>query len=221
MSKKAILRDEKGRFASFQIKSCEELAYVLGVYYGDGTVEDLGQHGKRISLFSTTSKFNESFEKSLRNIGLNPFRDYLDRKPYSICGKKASSRWKRVHRTVCYSTKLYELIQSLGAKRNINLKELKGLILKKRQYIINFLRGLYESDGSCRRHGLYIGGTNKRLMQFTKHCLSSLGFHFHWSAEDRSKSGYKTLYRIRLTRDAEITRFLKTINPCIKRGGYL
>jgi DNA-binding transcriptional regulator WhiA len=181
----------------------------------------MGNHGKRIFLCSTTPNFNTSFEESLRNLGLNPFRDFIDRSPRSICGGKISL-FKRAYRTVCYSSKLYNLIENLGFKENIDVKGLKAM-LEKREYIINFLRGLYESDGSYSRHGkygqaLYIGATNKKLIQFARNCTSSLGFNFAWSEEDRSKNGFKTLYRIRISNREEIKQFLKIINPCIKRG---
>lgn len=206
---------------TLKIRTSEDLAYVLGVYYGDGTIEDIGQHGKRIMLFSVTPEFNACFEKSLRSIGLNPFRDFLDRAPKPICGKKVN-KLKRVYRTVCYSTKLYELIERLGFKKNVDVEGLQRLIFSERGYIINFLRGFYESDGSYSRCGrgrqLYIGVTNKKLIQFAKYCTSLLGFKFRLNEEDRSKKGYKTLYRICLTRYAEVTKFLETINPCIKRG---
>lgn len=220
-----ILRDKKGQFQPLKIKTSKDLAYVLGVYYGDGSIEDLGEHGKRIILYSSTPKFNAAFEEGLINIGLNPFRDFSDRKPYSICGKKPSNHWKRSYRTVCYSSKLYELIESLGFKDNIVVKGLKERIFKKREDIINFLRGLYESDGSYSRQGkygqsLYIGATNKKLIQFARECTSSLGFIFAWSKEDRTKNGYKPLYRIRISNREEIKRFFKIITPCIKRGHF-
>lgn len=185
----------------------EDLAYVLGVYYGDGTVET-SERGKRIVLFSVTPEFNGSFEKSLKVLGLNPSRNFSDRKP----------NWKRIYRTVCYSTELYNLINRLGFKRDIKVEELRKLIFNKTCFI-NFLRGFYESDGSHREHQLYMACTNRKLMEFLYGCVAMLGFRFHWTKEDRSEKGYKNLYKISLSKKLEIAKFLETITPCIK-GGY-
>lgn len=84
-------------------------------------------------------------------------------------------------------------------------------IFKKREYMIRFLRGFFDTDGSVYRlrFGIQISLTNKSapLLASLQKMLHILGYH---------PSGM-SLYRVYVTRREEVIRFFQEVNPANRK----
>jgi intein-encoded DNA endonuclease-like protein len=104
-----------------------DLAYILGVLRGDGWVSD-AKNSWRIVLNQTREAFARSFEKALRNIGLNARTTVLAHK--GLYMTRASSA---------------EFVQWY---KSLSLNQIEEMVQAKRDFEIAFIRGFYESEGS-------------------------------------------------------------------------
>ncbi len=185
----------------------EDLAYVLGVIFGDGCAY-YGKTSWYVQLTTTSETFNRSFENALKKLGYTVTTD--------IEKRKAPSHWKKQWRTYACSVELVRWVKKL--REDINkLKEL----IKTKEYVIAFLRGFYESEGSLKRNGahsvsLTISNTNKYLVEFVEELIEKIGFKT--SVYTIQKKGRrKTAYEINLLGTyKEKLAFLEIIKPCEK-----
>ncbi len=194
------------------------LAYILGVLYGDGTVFKYyhkrdGNYRFGISLQVTQKKFALSFKQALEKLGFKPrFSFYPPRKRHTV---------------EQYSEEFYHWFKALSPD---GLRDLLNDNFCARE----FIRGFYESEGClsterykqrCRykdkiyeykRTGcsLSMTNTNLEILTLVKNCLTKLGLSFRMSI--RRCPGRKILYRIYTAKRKTIARFLDVIKPCIK-----
>jgi len=178
------------------------LAYVLGVLKGDGWVSDV-KSSWRIVLNQTREAFARSFEKALRNTGLNARTTVL--------------RHKGLYVTRASSAEFAKWYKSLG------LNQIEEMVLAKRDYEIAFIRGFYESDGSNVigkkgprggfRWSLQIVCKDYKLISMVQRILDRLGYNF--ALYSRSE---RELYLLQSWRKEENFIFLKEIQPCIKNS---
>jgi len=191
------------------------LAYILGVCYGDGSIckyYDRGCKGYRhvISLEVVREKkikIAVEFKKALENIGFNP--------NFSIYSQKGAYRVRQ------YSEEFYHWFKALSSD---DLRKM----LSRNYYMNAFVRGFYECDGClCRLHDknaphllkyqLSMANTNLEILLFIKDYLEKVGISLGISKRTNSNPKlWKDIYLLCTGSKEKITRFLETINPTIK-----
>jgi intein-encoded DNA endonuclease-like protein len=183
------------------------LAYILGVLKGDGNVNlfpDRGYRRPRIRLKATSLRFVYSFHEALKKIGLNP---------HLRLAKSKNSKWRDAFESCAYSREFYEWYQRL------TLDDIYELIKSNDEMVSQFIRGLYESEGSLSRHWLrVISNTNLNLVKLVQTLLLSRNFKTTIVRDNSpEQKGWKTVYHLNLRGGKkEIKRFLDWIKPCIK-----
>lgn len=188
----------------------QELSYVIGVTLGDAGIYNVpSERGERLRFYMQVK--NETFARSvynaLKKLGLNPFM-YKTRKrgrEYFCVGANSTyfGRWFRRQ----------------------GMKGVKRIITLGHGNTIAFIRGFYESEGSCferpdqpGNYMISICNTDTGLLLFVKTLVQRMGFHPSVTIiKDTRKPWYKDLHRLYLYRQEEITKFLSMIDPCIKK----
>jgi len=172
----------------------------MGVLLGDGWVSKDKKKRCRIHLEVKDGAFAHSFANSLSEINLNP-TVWFNR-------NRRHGRWF----VQGYSKKFYEWFHSLI------MKDIHALLVDKR-YKKEFIRGLYEAEGSYRfrpnrnnRLEVRLFNTKLELLSLCKACLECLGFKISLQ-HSRSTSCY-TLNL--LGGDSQTYRFFRIIKPAIK-----
>lgn len=174
-----------------------ELAYVVGILIGDGSV---GNRSIRLSVKEET--FAISFAEAMNKIGL-PARIY---------------RHTRFDKPKPLTTFTCQTRSSIFIKWYNEL----DLPCLAKQFPIDFLRGFYESEGSYSpRNGLYICNSDFPKLELVTDCLKLLGFasttikqYIYPNPRIKNK---KPMYRIGL-HTKESRNFLIQVKPCIKGG---
>ena len=184
------------------------MAYVLGVMAGDGACTRFRSRRGRlhyvIHLTTKDEEFARSFAEALKQIGVKTVKVY--------CYETKNPRWHPYYWHVFANCKF--LVEWL---MNIGVEELRSEVVG---FERDFIRGFYESDGSIyviNRRYLCIEMVNRdeKLIALVKELLDNLGYHFMLDIDQRKDGGVD--YRLRLTRQDEISRFLREVNPVIKR----
>lgn len=178
------------------------LAYILGVCYGDGSVcryYDKWSKGYRyvISLEVPEKELALSFKAALEKHEFKPKLSYY--------------LPKNVYRVRQYSKGFYNWFKA------ISLGDLTNLF-QDASYATGFIRGFYESEG-CLYHGtdiqLSIANTNLEVLKLIGASLKRGGISCSLSELSPNKWRKKRCYRLHIGRRS-IALFLKTINPRIK-----
>jgi intein-encoded DNA endonuclease-like protein len=164
----------------------KDLAYILGVIKGDGSVM---LRDYVIKLTVKDKVFAESFLRSLNNIGLNSHMSIYKHK-------------KKIYYQVRAFSKNFYLWY-----KNLKLEEIiKG-------FESDFLRGFYESEGSCcKKIYLIITNTDKLLINLILSILTKFNI-LHKVYVRKTLTSKKIVYDIYI-KDRE--KFLDFISPCIK-----
>jgi len=191
-----------------------DLAYILGVLYGDGYVRKTADRYPAycIALQSVDRMFVESFASALRRIGLNPY----------ICGP-----YGKVYYTSATSVVFFRWFKSLTLEKVEMTLNGKEVLMKA------FIRGLYESEGSTgtyiareKRRGyshqiwrVVICNTHRALLEMAQRFLDRLNYKFFLSkgSMKHSKWQKKPIYSLRTDRRNQVFRFHAEIQPCIKQ----
>ena len=185
----------------------ENMAYILGVLFGDGNVNKNGSQ-YRIQLNNTRKSFAESFAKALRLIGLHPCF-------YTVKLSKKDPKHSDVLCVVATSKMFYNWFKGL------TLIDVRRLLIRDIKYTKGFLRGFYESEGTlqhrtknCWRIRIY--NSNVKILNIIQNLLTYLGFNhsFHQSKRKKTKDEYSVDI---LGGTKETFRFLSEVNPCIKK----
>lgn len=163
--------------ARWRPKPSSELAYVIGVLMGDGTL-CRHQHKYDIELKAMDKCFTQIFSKALSKTLGKPYRE------------PEWTGWRRGWK-VYYSSKAFYTWY-----KKQNLKTLKPYIEHNKETVKNFLQGLYDSDGSnyrCVRVELF--NSNLELLIYVKHLLKK---YFNITARGpylKTKAGTKMIIR--------------------------
>ncbi len=209
------LHDPRNRLNSVKLEPSPELAYVIGVMFGDGSVSfrKSGRSYKyRIRLKVVDREFAEEFKRCLEALGLKPsIRLERDR---SRC-----DRWcVEVNSKILYEflsqpkEKLFEVVEKFPAE---------------------FLRGFFDSEGCVywheRRKRLMItaGNYDLELLQFVQRILASLNIHskiYLQAYEGKSvriRNEYyeykQNFYRLEIYRRSALAEFAKNVRLSILR----
>jgi len=158
------------------------LSYILGVIKGDGWIL-INRKKKRyvIGLTVISKKFALEFLNNLKQIGLKPRMIIKKNKYYQV---------------VANSKKLCLWIKNLDLKKFLKSKKSK----------IQFLKGFYESEGSCYDR-IRIFNTNEKLMKFVFDILRELNFNPTMNCYNYKRENSKPIYVISINRKNEIKNF--------------
>lgn len=171
----------------------EDLAYIFGVYLGDGSVfrnEEMYSYGFQLQV--KDYEFACSVRDVLKRLGLNP-------KLYEY----------KLYRVFCYSKQLYERLTQTPIDEPLRWSpDLQGA----------FVRGLYESEGCIYFNGYswyvhVVCNTNTKLMDVVESILCQHNFDVkRWVSHPKVR-----MENLRLRGGkGEVKRFLCWIRPCIK-----
>jgi len=190
-------------FAQPKLTSSTSLAYILGVIFGDGYISiykrDDGTSYK-IGLNVKEKKFALEFMSALRQIGLNPNMCFDSKYFYRVsCANKVFVEWFK----------------------NQTLNDVKHFIEVDKFFIIYFIKGFYESEGTCikGRNLIRISNTNCKLLNLISTLLSKLKIESKINGPYIRNTAYSKNvheYQLNINKQKDSEKFLKLINPCIK-----
>ncbi len=151
-------KGEKPPLARWIPKPSKELAYIIGVLYGDGSLY-INRHCYKIQLMVNDYEFAEIFSKNMARL--------LNKKYVKPKWNKIENRWVAIY----FSKAFYTWYKQQ------NLDTLKPYIEYSRETVANFLRGLYDSDGGHyiykkkRYSRIHLSNNNKDLLRYVQHLL--------------------------------------------------
>ncbi len=186
-----------------------ELAYVLGVLYGDGNITKCG-YKHIITLEVKDLEFAEFFSKTVSKL--------LNKKYIAPKWDKSDNEWR-----VVYHSKAFYVWY-----KEQTLETLKPYIEHNKGYVASFLRGVYDSEGNhykSKKKGTQIrlSNNNLKLLNYVQHLLkkyfdiTATGPYLNGKAGEESKMGNRTIkrrhdnYRIEISRRQHTQRFLSEI----------
>lgn len=192
----------------------EDLAYILGIIIGDGCVcVNKNNNCYKILLNTTSKEFVDSYTNTMGRLGFHVRIKYLDMK---IKSEKWNNQW-----IACTDNRGFA-----EWYRGIDIVWINGFLRNKKQKI-EFVRGFYESEGSCYKvktrgyYELVITNTNKNYAQLIFDLINDLGFSFRWYEYQPKNLNHKRVYTLHIRGGVkEIQRFINIVNPVIKRGGF-
>ncbi|MHC1594535.1 MAG: LAGLIDADG family homing endonuclease, partial [Methanotrichaceae archaeon] len=210
--------------------SCDRklLAYVLGVYFGDGYVTI----SKKTYIFGLNVKdkeFADEVYDVLVRLGFNPcYTFYIYWYDYDHDGKKEVS--------VYHSVKVFDREFVLWLSR-LDVDDLRRL-LRTREERLRFVRGFYDSEG-CYYRGWYYDkrkkkhcfirkiimvNSNRRLLEFVKEILEDLGIRcssvflgIRKGTVIDGRAFKEDVWRLQVSRKGSVDRFLSLVGSCIPR----
>ncbi|NJE26330.1 DNA endonuclease [Thermococcus sp. MV5] len=191
------------------------LAYIIGVYFGDASINIHGNYKYRVRLKVIDKEFAEAFARALKEIGANP-RIY----------EESDGRRKRFV-TEATSKGVYYLLN----------KPKEILFEIARTHPTEFLKGFFDSEGtfnfnSKQGYG-YLSASNYdiEVLEFCRGLLKSLGIESRITLTKRKGTKVKLwgkeyeyssdLYEIRVYRKENIFKFYQLIGFTISRKQQL
>jgi len=195
-------------FVKPNLKPSISLSYVLGVLLGDGSTciykDKYGDNHYNVSLSVKNIFFAKEFNKSLRNIGLHP----------TICFDA-----QRKYRVTAYSKFFVDWFRKIG------LNDIEKLLSRK-SYILFFVKGFYESEGSYIKSKklVSISNTNHDLLLFVQKILLKTNIKSNVYGPYRRKhnfDGYKYFANesyLLVSKQNESKKFIKLVNPIFKNS---
>jgi len=220
-------RDEQGKFSvghtlnrgTYIIKpnlhmSCD-LAYILGVIYGDGYVYR-NNNEYIVGLHVVNRVFIEEFRGRLASIGLHPSKVYESIEQTSINGHS-------------YQTKMYRVVAGSNMfgdfVKQLSYNDLYTLLLINKKFIYSFLKGIFESEGTVHENGMHglslviLYNTDKDLIELTNNLLKYLGYSCSVLINKKESKNRKRCYYVNITGGSKKKlELLKALNPVIKNN---
>jgi DNA-binding transcriptional regulator WhiA len=174
------------------LKKNGDLAELIGVVLGDGHIEFFPRtESLTIACNAKNKGFIERYKKLMK--------EFFDKNPYE--GRVAKN--KNCVRLRVYQKNISKRLRlPLGSRKDINFKTPRW-ILKNKEHLKRYLRGLYEAEGSfCVHKPTYtykflFGNRNESLLNNVYGALKILGFHPHKSRYQIQVSKKKEVYRIK------------------------
>jgi len=169
-----------------------DLAELIGVILGDGHIESFP---RTESLTISCNSENKGFIRRYKNL----MWKFFDKKPYEgRTGRNVNCIRLRVYQKNI--SKRFKIPS--GNRGNIDFKT-PYWVLKKREHLIRYLRGLYEAEGSFCVHKptctykFLFNNSNKSLLENVYQGLIVLGFHPHRSKCQIQVSRKEEVYKIK------------------------
>lgn len=168
------------------------LAELIGVVLGDGHI---GRFPRTEGLTISSNSNNIGFIKRYTRL--------LERLFKTKCYQGRNEKFKNCIRIRVYQKEISKRLEiSTGARKNQSI-EIPQWILKNKRYLIRYLRGLYEAEGSfCVHRPTYtykflFSNRNESLLRNVYQALKILGFHPHESKYKIQISRRKEVYKIK------------------------
>jgi hypothetical protein len=169
-----------------------DLAELIGVILGDGHI---GKFPRTESLTIASNANNLGFIKRYANLLSKLFNTKASR---SYSGKFTNCVRIRI-----YQKKISERLNiPAGSRKKQNIK-IPLWILQNKKYLVRYLRGLYEAEGSFCTHRptytykLLFSNRNKSLLKNVFRALKILGFHPHKSPDKIQVSRKEEVYQLK------------------------
>nr|WAI02718.1 MAG: helix-turn-helix domain-containing protein [Candidatus Methanoperedens sp.] len=177
------------------------VSYILGVAFGDGSITHTsGNRSYVVSLTTKDGAFAESFEGSLKRVGLNP------------CVYRDRTYWK----VVGHSRQLYKFVQS----KKLHLEEVVEYC-RSDESRVQFVKGFYESEGHDRGNGrgVKLNNTNRDVLEMVRmFLLESLDISAVYSTTTRNSAQndrWKDVYTLYVPSRFK-SLFMSRVKPVIK-----
>jgi len=172
----------------------ETLSYILGVYHGDGYIS---QAGNTISMQNDSKVFIESFASALTKANLNPsIRERVRDHDYN------GSEWTS-ESYVCEASS----VAIVNWIANMDTCSLHQYV--RRNAPLQFVRGMYESDGSWASKQMRIAGTDKPVLTICSQILDAVNINHSLRTD---KNDYTEVFIYKNSRE----RFINCVDPVIK-----
>jgi len=171
-----------------------DLAELIGMVLGDGHIE---KFLRTESLTIVCSSAKRGIIKRYSSL----IKKIFNKKPG--IGRIGSKNYIRIRIYQKYISKRLNI--PTGNKNKINIKA-PSWIFKNKDFLIRYLRGLYEAEGAfcihkpTHTHKLFFSNKNKSLLDSVYNALKILGFHPH-----------KSKYKIQLSRKEEVYKVKKLL----------
>ncbi len=182
-------------------------AYIIGLALGDGNLSNPNGRGIRLRI-SCDCKYPLLIEKIQKSVQLLL--------PNNIVSLKKTQN-KNCIEISCYSNLWPEILgwKTLGSKYR-QLSDVPDWVKNNKQYSINCLRGLIETDGSIYTDRNYLTvmfvSIIPNLAQSFYDMVTALGFKPHmYEIIPKSKWNSKKIYHIRISK--RVKEFIKLIKP--------
>jgi len=196
------------------LRPSSTLAYVVGVVLGDGSIWHPRPHEYTIGLRVKDEEFASAFLYALQHIGLGAKTMW--------CSQEAGREYHVVRaRGKALYTYLRPMKDDPSCATEIAL-----------QYPRDFLRGMYDSEGSLHtdstRYGyrhIQLPSTDRRILEVCGACLDSLEIPYYFYTYGRKPNSFNphpfVVHKLALNRQCAIDRFLLEVGSSIprKRGG--
>lgn len=189
------MRDEGKMISAYpEFKKDGDLAELIGVVLGDGHIRKYPRT-EELSIFSNSN--NKGFVKRYSSL----IEKIFNKKP--VCTLHSSKNCIRIRIYQKNIQKRLFVPYSPRAKLEIVIQ---GWILSNKQYIVRYLRGLYEAEGCfCVHKGtstykMLFSNRNVSMLKNVFFLVKKLGFHPHSSKD-----------QIQISRKNEVYKFKKLI----------
>jgi len=202
--------ENKGSKQYPNLEPSPELAYILGVIDGDGSVSGYDY----IQLGVKDYAFAKEFESALKAIGLRPKVRPNDRWNKGL--KRQQSQWR------CYASSTV----FVNWYRSLTQEQKEGVA---KQFPIEYLRGFFESEGSYNINPdgsayVWFSSTNYELLIMVQRLLTAFGYKsriHEYKHKTQLTDREVTCYRLSLLGSSEEKHeFIRKLNPCIKYRPY-
>lgn len=182
------------------LEPSNELAYVLGVMEGDGSIT-----AKCTAKLGSIDKvFVDEFGKKLKKLGFNVAYSFLEK-------SKLNPKWHDIFFAGGSSTQFCKWYKSLS------LEDIEKLLITKKMEL-EFVRGFYESEGHHSWKGyISIANSEKSLLESTQKILSkfSINSKINGPYSDKRHPHWKAMYALRIN-SVNAFHFFCTISAIIK-----
>jgi len=166
-----------------------DLAELMGVVLGDGHLSRFPRT-EELTIFSNSN--NRGFIVRYGNL----LEKIFNKKPYI-----AKTSWSNCVRIRIYQKEIKKRLGIPYSPRGKRTIKIPGWILKNEQYIVRYLRGLYEAEGSFCIHkptGTYkflFRNRNRSMLRNVFRLMKKIGFHPHVSSEQVQISKKAEVYK--------------------------
>jgi len=185
------------------------LSYILGALLGDGNVQICKVRIKKWNVFIRQirlavkdEKFADSFQSSLKSIGLHSSKNLYGKLYHIGAYNKEFVLWYK----------------------KLSFGNIEKLIIG---YEKDFIRGFYESEGSYYNANgkkyVAIQGTKKDLMLFISKIINKLGIYHKFNRIKVGKTSFsygirEFYYQIHIRKGGNPKKLIEMIKPCIRNA---
>jgi intein-encoded DNA endonuclease-like protein len=181
------------------LKLCKNMAYILGVMKGDG-----GLVNNNVSLCVTDKGFAENFLNALKEIGFNANMSNRVKKEEP----QHKEKWH-----VWGSSKNFAIWY-----KNLTIEHIENIISKNAEYVKEFIRGFYESEGHhSKKEHIDISNSNLNLLLLVQKLLINFGImsNIYGPYYNKKNPKWKPMYNLGINK-FDAFHFFCTISPIIK-----